>query len=94
MRRFKSDRNSLSGLELASVGATLAFSIVIGAGAGWWVGDKLGNRTVGLIIGFILGTTAGFMEMFRAVARWNKRLEQQEQQRRDEDNDNGNSTTV
>ena len=94
MRRFKSDGDNISSLDLASVGATLAFAIVIGAGAGWWVGEKLGNKTVGLIVGFILGTIAGFMEMFRAVARWNKRMEQQERQRQDEDNDNGDSTTI
>ena len=70
-----SDWNSM---DLASIGITLVLAIGIGSGLGWWSGGKLGNQTIGLIIGFIVGTAAGFIQMFRAVSRWNKRMEHQE----------------
>ena len=65
--------------DLSTIGLTLVLAIVIGFFAGRWVGGKLGNPTVGSIIGFLLGTAAGFMEMIRAVSRWNKRMEHEEQ---------------
>jgi F0F1-type ATP synthase assembly protein I len=64
--------------DLSTIGLTLAFAIVIGFFAGRWIGGKLGNQTVGSIVGFLFGTAAGFIEMFRAVSRWNKRMESQE----------------
>jgi hypothetical protein len=68
--------------DLASIGITLALAICIGYFGGKWIGGKLGNAAIGSYIGFALGVTAGFMEMFRSVARWNRRLESQEKQRR------------
>ena len=67
--------------DLASIGITLALAICIGYFGGKWIGGKLGNAEIGSYIGFALGVTAGFMEMFRSVARWNRRLEVQEKQR-------------
>ena len=64
--------------DLSTIGLTLAFAIVIGFFAGRWIGGKLGNQTVGSIVGFLFGTAAGFIEMFRAVSRWNKRMESQD----------------
>ena len=64
--------------DLSTIRLTLAFAIVIGFFAGRWIGGKLGNQTVGSIVGFLFGTAAGFIEMFRAVSRWNKRMESQE----------------
>ena len=68
--------------DLASIGITLAFAICIGYFGGKWIGGKLGNAAIGSYIGFGLGVTAGFMEMFRSVARSNRRLERQAKQRR------------
>ena len=68
--------------DLASIGITLALAICIGYFGGKWIGGKLGNAAIGSYIGFALGVTAGFMEMFRSVARSNRRLERQEKQRR------------
>ena len=68
--------------DLASIGITLALAICIGYFGGKWIGGKLGNPAIGSYIGFALGVTAGFMEMFRSVARSNRRLERQEKQRR------------
>ena len=68
--------------DLASIGITLALAICIGYFGGKWLGGKLGNAAVGSYIGFGMGVVAGFMEMFRSVARWNRRLEGLEKQRR------------
>jgi pilus assembly protein TadC len=68
--------------DLASIGITLALAICIGYFGGKWIGGKLGNAAIGSYIGFVLGVAAGFMEMFRSVARWNRRLEAQKKQRR------------
>ena len=69
--------------DLASIGITLALAIAIGYFGGKWIGGKLGNADIGSYIGFGLGTTAGFLEMFRSIARWNRKLERMEKQRRD-----------
>ena len=60
--------------DLASIGITLALAICIGYFGGKWLGGKLGNAAVGSFIGFGIGVAAGFMEMFRSIARWNQRL--------------------
>ena len=70
--------------DLASIGITLALAIVIGYFGGKWIGGKLGNAEIGSIVGFILGVAAGFMEMFRSIARWNRRMERMEKQRRED----------
>ena len=66
--------------DLASIGITLALAICIGYFGGKWIGGILGNAAVGSYIGFGIGVAAGFMEMFRSVARWNRRLYGQEKQ--------------
>lgn len=78
MARLRRSPEEWNSLDLASIGITLVLAIGIGSGLGWWIGGKLGNQKVGLIIGFVMGTTAGFMEMFRAVSRWNRRMEEQD----------------
>ncbi len=69
--------------DLASIGITLALAIVIGWFGGKWIGGKLGNADIGSYIGFVLGVAAGFMEMFRSIARWNRKMERMEKQRRE-----------
>lgn len=81
--RLKQVKNDNIGMfDLASIGITLALAICIGYFGGKWIGEKLGNAAVGSYIGFGMGVAAGFMEMFRAVARWNRQLERLEKQRR------------
>ena len=70
--------------DLASIGITLVLAIVIGFFGGKWIGGKLGNADIGSYIGFAIGVAAGFLEMFRSVARWNRKMERMEKQRRDE----------
>ncbi len=69
--------------DLASIGITLALAIVIGYFGGKWIGGKLGSEDIGSYIGFAIGTAAGFLEMFRSVARWNRQMERMEKQRRE-----------
>jgi pilus assembly protein TadC len=80
LNQFKHENVGM--FDLASIGITLALAIVIGYFGGKWIGGKLGNAAIGSYIGFVLGVAAGFMEMFRSVARWNRRLEAQKKQRR------------
>ncbi len=68
--------------DLASIGIMLALAICIGYFGGKWIGGKLGNAAIGAYIGFGMGVAAGFMEMFRSIARWNRRLERLEKKRR------------
>ncbi len=69
--------------DLASIGITLALAICIGYFGGKWLGGKLGNAAIGSYIGFGMGVTAGFMEMFRSIARWNRRLADLAKKQRD-----------
>ena len=78
--QFKNENVGM--FDLASIGITLALAICIGYFGGKWIGGKLGNAAVGSYIGFGMGVVAGFMEMFRSVARWNRRLAALEKQRR------------
>ena len=72
LNQFKNENVGM--FDLASIGITLALAICIGYFGGKWLGGKLGNAAVGSFIGFGMGVTAGFMEMFRSIARWNRRL--------------------
>ena len=69
--------------DLASIGITLALAICIGYFGGKWIGGKLGNAAVGSFIGFGIGVAAGFMEMFRSIARWNRQLARLAKKRHD-----------
>ena len=89
LNQFKHENVGM--FDLASIGITLALAIVIGYFGGKWIGGKLGNADIGSYIGFGLGTAAGFMEMFRSIARWNRKMERMEKQRRDEEQQTQNS---
>ncbi|MAT74307.1 hypothetical protein CMK14_04025 [Candidatus Poribacteria bacterium] len=63
--------------DLSTIGLTLVFAIVIGTFTGKWLGGKFGNQQLGLIIGFLFGTVAGFIQMYKSISRWNRSIEQQ-----------------
>ena len=65
--------------DLSAIGLTLVLAIVIGTFAGKWLGGKFGNQQLGLIIGFLFGTVAGFIQMYKSIYRWNRRIEQQKE---------------
>ena len=81
LNRFKNENVGM--FDLASIGITLALAICIGYFGGKWLGGKLGNAAIGSYIGFGIGVAAGFMEMFRSIGRWNRRLASLEKQRDD-----------
>lgn len=81
LNQFKNENVGM--FDLASIGLTLALAICIGYFGGKWLGGKLGNAAVGSYIGFGIGVAAGFMEMFRSIARWNRRLEGLKKKRHD-----------
>ena len=83
-RRLNQFKHENVGMfDLASIGITLVLAICIGYFGGKWLGGKLGNAAVGSFIGFGIGVAAGFMEMFRSIARWNRRLARLAKKRRD-----------
>ena len=63
----------------STIGLTLVFAIVIGTFTGKWLGGKFGNQQLGLIIGFLFGTVAGFIQMYKSISRWNRSIEQQKE---------------
>ena len=65
--------------DLSAIGLTLVLAIVIGTFAGKWLGSKFGDQQLGLIIGFLFGTGAGFIQMYKSIARWNRGIEQQKE---------------
>ena len=65
--------------DLSTIGLTLVFAIVIGTFTGKWLGGKFGNQQLGLIIGFLFGTVAGFIQMYKSISRWNRSIEQQKE---------------
>ena len=65
--------------DLSTIGLTLVFAIVIGTFTGKWLGGKFGNQQLGLIIGFLFGTAAGFIQMYRSISRWNQNVERRKE---------------
>ena len=73
--RLKAMTDDLRGFGMAgTVGMTLVFSIGIGAGLGWAVDHFLLKDPPtpwGLIVGFLLGTASGFINLVRVTNRLN-----------------------
>ena len=65
--------------DLSAIGLTLVLAIVIGTFSGKWLGSQFGNQQLGLIIGFLFGTGAGFIQMYKSVSRWNRSIQQQKE---------------
>jgi ATP synthase protein I len=51
------------------IGIQLAVSTIVGTGIGYLLDRWLGTEPWLLVLFFILGTVAGFREMFRTVSR-------------------------
>lgn len=54
-------------LRLSAVGITLALCVAIGTGGGVWLDRHFSTDPLLTVIGFLLGTAAGFVELFRAI---------------------------
>ena len=67
--RRRSPIRDLRGAALFStIGFTLVIASAIGTFAGYWVDERWHTSPWGIAIGFLFGTAAGFIEMFRLVS--------------------------
>ncbi|MDJ0836150.1 MAG: AtpZ/AtpI family protein [Acidobacteriota bacterium] len=71
-------------LRLAGLGPQMVGSLLIGGLIGWYLDDWLGTAPWLLIIFIILGLTAGFLEIFRALVSI-ERAEAEEEEERQHD---------
>ena len=65
-----------SFLIYSTIGMELVLSILVGLFGGRWLDQKLHTGNVLALLGFALGTVAGFLTLFRAA----KRLEREASQ--------------
>ncbi|MBI4255853.1 MAG: AtpZ/AtpI family protein [Candidatus Rokubacteria bacterium] len=61
--------------ELSSIGMTLVVATVIGLVAGYYADRWLGTQPWLLLLGLGLGSAAGFVNLFRAVGRAERELD-------------------
>lgn len=61
--------------RLASVGIELSISTVIGLLGGRWLDGKLGTEPWLMIVGLVLGVTAGFRSLIRTAQKANRENE-------------------
>ena len=50
------------------IGTSLAVTVLVGIGAGYWVDGRLGTRPLFLLIGAVFGLLAGFLQFYKTVA--------------------------
>ena len=58
---------------LLGLGTTLAVTVLVGLGAGYWLDGRLGTRPVFLLLGGAFGIGAALYHFFKAVAVQDKR---------------------
>lgn len=76
-------RSDLKGLgDYGTVGLDLVLSILLGFFGGRWVDEKLGAHGWLTVIGFALGTTAGFRSLYRAAVKMRKETEADDERER------------
>lgn len=56
-------------LDASALGIELVVSVLLGAGAGYWVDKKLSTFPWFTVIGLILGAAAGFLSVYRAFIK-------------------------
>jgi len=50
-----------------NLGMQLAIAVIIGTALGYWLDNKLGSSPLFLLLGVLMGSTAGFMNIYRTV---------------------------
>jgi len=58
---------------LLGLGTTLAVTVLVGLGGGYWLDGRLGTRPVFLLLGGAFGIGAALYHFFKAVAAQDKR---------------------
>jgi ATP synthase protein I len=72
----KGEDNAWKALgELSTIGLALVLSTVIGLAGGYYLDRWLGSSPWLTLIGLVLGIAAGFVNLFRAVNRAGKRID-------------------
>jgi len=56
-------------MRFSSVGLELALSVLLGFLAGDWLDGRLGSTPWAALAGVVLGSTAGFLNLWRALRR-------------------------
>lgn len=59
--------------QYATLGMEMSFSVVIGAGIGWWIDEKIGTKPWMLVIWLCFGFAAGIRSLMRAARRITRR---------------------
>jgi F0F1-type ATP synthase assembly protein I len=78
--RVQSDWKGLS--DYGTVGLDIVLSILVGFFAGRWLDGKLGTHGWLSILGFALGTAAGFRSLYRAAVKMRKQAEAEDERER------------
>ncbi len=71
----KPDRNWADLLRLSTVGLVLAISVGLGAWLGLWLDERWGTGPWMTVLGVVIGSAAGFRELFREVNRYRRKDE-------------------
>jgi F0F1-type ATP synthase assembly protein I len=50
------------------IGTSLAVTVLLGIGAGYWVDGRLGTQPLFLLVGAAFGLLAGFLQFYKTVA--------------------------
>jgi ATP synthase protein I len=58
--------------DVASVGLSFVFALVIGVAAGWWLDEHFGWKPYGFFGGFILGLIAGIRNVYQITRKYLK----------------------
>ena len=83
-------RSDLKGLgDYGTVGLDLVLSILVGFFGGRWLDGKLGTQGWLTLIGFVLGTIAGFRSLYRAAVKIRKETEAEDERERRTRDGNG-----
>ena len=64
--------------ELSTIGITLVVATVIGLAGGYYLDRWLGTSPWLTLIGLVLGIAAGFVNLFRAVKRAERNIDDSE----------------
>lgn len=67
--RLKPDGTWADIVRLSSVGLVLAICVGLGAWGGVWLDNRWGTDPWMTVVGVVLGSVAGFMELVREVGR-------------------------
>jgi F0F1-type ATP synthase assembly protein I len=85
-------RSDLKGLgDYGTVGLDLVLSILLGFFGGRWLDEKLGTHGWLTVIGFVLGTIAGFRSLYRAAVKMRKETEADDERERGAKRDAGDA---